>query len=156
MSKLNFHYALLCMCNPHWNSEAELCLVYTAQGGCKLRHSNALQSCLSDSCDGRVYSLAEALSWSRLAPASRVKYRLYPACMKKPRLCNDAIKESAKSFYSQSLTVRSWLYTPCILHLAVNFEDGFYVGEVLVFIMDVETVKNSYMVLKKISTATNH
>jgi hypothetical protein len=30
------------------------------------------------------------------------------------------------------------------LHLAVNFEDGFYIGE-LVVIMDVETVKNSLL-----------
>ena len=38
-------------------------------------------------------------------------------------------------------------------HLAVNFEDGFYVGEVLE-ILDDETVKVSYMVPKKISTAS--
>jgi hypothetical protein len=41
------------------------------------------------------------------------------------------------------------------LHLAFNIEDGFYIVEVVV-IMDVETVKNSYMVPKKICTATNH
>ena len=38
-------------------------------------------------------------------------------------------------------------------HLAVNFKDGFYVGEVLE-ILDNETVKVSYMVPKKISTAS--
>jgi hypothetical protein len=61
--------------------------------------------------------------------------------------------QSAKSLYSQS--PNSLFLTLCYLHLAVNFEDGFYIGE-LVVIMDVETVKNSYMVPKKISTATNH
>ena len=61
--------------------------------------------------------------------------------------------QSAKSLYFPSPD-RSFL-TLRTLHLAVNFEDEFYIGEVVV-IMDVETVKNSYMVPKKISTATNH
>jgi hypothetical protein len=39
------------------------------------------------------------------------------------------------------------------LHLAINFEDGFYIGEVVV-IMNVEIVKVSYRVPKKISTAS--
>jgi hypothetical protein len=52
------------------------------------------------------------------------------------------------------MTLRTLHIVHCTLYLAVNFEDGFYIGEVGV-IMDVETVKNSYMVIKKISTATN-
>ena len=38
-------------------------------------------------------------------------------------------------------------------HLAVNFEDGFYIGEVIA-IIDEETVKVSYMMPKKIATAS--
>ena len=50
--------------------------------------------------------------------------------------------QSAKSLYPPSpdslfLTLRT-------LHLAVNFEDGFYIGE-LVVIMDVDTIKNSLL-----------
>ena len=38
-------------------------------------------------------------------------------------------------------------------HLAVNFEDGFYLGEVVELVSD-EVVKVSYMMHKKIVTAT--
>ena len=50
--------------------------------------------------------------------------------------------QSAKSVYSPS--PNSSFLTLRTLHLAVNFEDGFYIGEVV--IMDMETVKNSYKI----------
>ena len=56
--------------------------------------------------------------------------------------------QSAKSVYSPS--PNSSFLTLRTLHLAVNFEDGFYINEVV--IMDMEAVKKSY----KISIATNH
>ena len=63
------------------------------------------------------------------------------------------IIQSAKSLYSPYPD--SLYLTLCTLHLGVNFEDGFYIGKVVV-IMDVETLHNSYMVPKKISSATDY
>ena len=45
-----------------------------------------------------------------------------------------------------------WPPRLCV-HLAVNFEDGFYIGEVVELVSD-EVVKVSYMMPKKIVTAT--
>ena len=59
--------------------------------------------------------LCGAVSY-RLAPASRVKYRLYPTCMKKPRLCDDNIKKFARSVFICTTTRLPHFMQPCQWH----------------------------------------
>ena len=65
---------------------------------------------------------------------------------------NDAVEYSSEVQVSSSCQSGPW---PPKLgdHLAVNFEDGFYIGEVIEIVSD-EVVKVSYMMPKKIVTAT--
>ena len=53
----------------------------------------------------------------------------------------DAVCQVLVLLIPRQFVLDSTHLAPCILHLAVNFEDGVYIGEVVV-IMDVETVKN--------------
>ena len=57
-----------------------------------------------------------------MIPARRVKYRLCPVGMKKPRFCDDAIEELLSSSFFYAGKLKSRLYSPqqgpvCIIKL---------------------------------------